>query len=92
MMVIGYVEKCLEDWIYEVILGILVVLVDECCDLDWVLIVGYNLGLEQLVVLMIDGISSDYCGMLLGGVVVFGFLCEVLIELGVVSLNVFWWL
>lgn len=91
MAAIGYVEKRLEDRIYEATPGTLAALVDERRDLDRVLIVGHNPGLEQLVALMTDGTSSDYRGMPPGGVAVLGFPREVSIEPGVASLNAFWW-
>lgn len=91
MTAIGYVEKLLEDRIYEATPGTLAALVDERRDLDRVLIVGHNPGLEQLVALMTDGTSSDYRGMPPGGVAVLGFPREASIEPGVASLNAFWW-
>ncbi|HED4876346.1 phosphoglycerate mutase [Stenotrophomonas sp. LMG 10879] len=91
MTAIGYVEKRLEDRIYEATPGTLAALVDERRDLDRVLIVGHNPGLEQLVALMTDGTSSDYRGMPPGGVAVLGFAREATIEPGVASLNAFWW-
>lgn len=91
MTAIGYVEKRLEDRIYEATPGTLAALVDERRDLDRVLIVGHNPGLEQLVALMTDGTSSDYRGMPPGGVAVLGFPREASIEPGVDSLNAFWW-
>lgn len=91
MTAIGYVEKRLEDRIYEATPGTLATLVDERRDLDRVLIVGHNPGLEQLVALMTDGTSSDYRGMPPGGVAVLGFPREASIEPGVASLNAFWW-
>ncbi|MCO7471820.1 histidine phosphatase family protein [Stenotrophomonas maltophilia] len=91
MVAIGYVEKRLEDRIYEATPGTLAALVDERRDLDRVLIVGHNPGLEQLVALMTDGTSSDYRGMPPGGVAVLGFAREATIEPGVASLNAFWW-
>ncbi|PJL60849.1 SixA phosphatase family protein [Stenotrophomonas maltophilia] len=91
MTAIGYVEKRLEDHIYEATPGTLAALVDERRDLDRVLIVGHNPGLEQLVALMTDGTSSDYRGMPPGGVAVLGFPRESSIEPGVASLNAFWW-
>lgn len=91
MVAIGYVEKRLEDRIYEATPGTLAALVDERRDLDRVLIVGHNPGLEQLVALMTDGTSSDYRGMPPGGVAVLGFPREASIEPGVASLNAFWW-
>ncbi len=91
MTAIGYVEKRLEDRIYDATPGTLAALVDERRDLDRVLIVGHNPGLEQLVALMTDGTSSDYRGMPPGGVAVLGFPRESSIEPGVASLNAFWW-
>ncbi|WP_075675720.1 histidine phosphatase family protein [Stenotrophomonas sp. TD3] len=91
MTAIGYVEKRLEDRIYDATPGTLAALVDERRDLDRVLIVGHNPGLEQLVALMTDGTSSDYRGMPPGGVAVLGFPREASIEPGVASLNAFWW-
>lgn len=91
MAAIGYVEKRLEDRIYEATPGTLAMLVDERRDLDRVLVVGHNPGLEQLVALMTDGTSSDYRGMPPGGVAVLGFPREASIEPGVASLNAFWW-
>ena len=91
MTAIGFVEKRLEDRIYEATPGTLAALVDERRDLDRVLIVGHNPGLEQLVALMTDGTSSDYRGMPPGGVAVLGFPREAAIEPGVASLNAFWW-
>ena len=91
MTAIGYVEKRLEDRIYEATPGTLAALVDERRDMDRVLIFGHNPGLEQLVALMTDGTSSDYRGMPPGGVAVLGFPREASIEPGVASLNAFWW-
>ncbi|HDS1125553.1 TPA: histidine phosphatase family protein [Stenotrophomonas maltophilia] len=91
MTAIGYVEKRLEDRIYEATPGTLAALVDERRDLDRVLIVGHNPGLEQLVALMTDGSSSDYRGMPPAGIAVLVFPREAAIEPGVASLNAFWW-
>ncbi|AWH35359.1 MAG TPA: histidine phosphatase family protein [Stenotrophomonas sp.] len=88
---IGYVEKRLEDRIYEATPGTLAALVDERRDLDRVLIVGHNPGLERLVALMTEGTSSDYRGMPPAAVAVLGFPREAAIEPGVASLNAFWW-
>jgi len=88
---IGYVEKRLEDRIYEATPGTLAALVDERRDLDRVLIVGHNPGLERLVALMTKGTSSDYRGMPPAAVAVLGFPREAAIEPGVASLNAFWW-
>ncbi|MHC1654702.1 SixA phosphatase family protein [Stenotrophomonas maltophilia] len=88
---IGYVEKRLEDRIYEATPGTLAALVDDRRDLDRVLIVGHNPGLERLVALMTEGTSSDYRGMPPAGIAVLCFAREAAIEPGVASLNAFWW-
>lgn len=88
---IGYVEKRLEDRIYEATPGTLAALVDDRRDLDRVLIVGHNPGLERLVALMTEGSSSDYRGMPPAGIAVLGFPREASIEPGVASLKAFWW-
>jgi len=88
---IGYVEKRLEDRIYEATPGTLAALVDDRRDLDRVLIVGHNPGLERLVALMTEGTSSDYRGMPPGGIAVLAFDREASIEPGVASLTAFWW-
>jgi len=91
MAAIGYVEKRLEDRIYEATPGTLAALVDERRDLDRVLIVGHNPGLEQLVALMSDGSSSEYRGMAPGGIAVLQIPRDTAIEPGVASLTAFWW-
>ena len=70
---------------------VLAALVGERRDLDRVLIVGHNPGLERLVALMTEGTSSDYRGMPPAGIAVLGFPREASIEPGVASLNAFWW-
>lgn len=88
---IGNVEKRLEDRIFDATPGTLVELVDERRDIDRVMIVGHNPGLERLVALMTEGTSSDYRGMPPAGVAVLGFPRDATIEPGVASLNAFWW-
>ncbi|KAG1275828.1 hypothetical protein G6F64_014848 [Rhizopus arrhizus] len=88
---IGDGEKRLEDRSYDATPGTLAALVDDRRDLDRVLIVGHNPGLERLVALMTEGSSSDYRGMPPAGIAVLGFPREAAIEPGVASLNAFWW-
>ncbi|MBH1593067.1 histidine phosphatase family protein [Stenotrophomonas maltophilia] len=91
MAAIGYVEKRLEDRIYEATPGTLAALVDERRDLDRVLVVGHNPGRERRGALMTEGSSSDYRGMPPAGIAVLGFPREAAIEPGVASLNAVWW-
>ena len=91
MTAIGYVEKRLEDRIYEATPGTLAALVDERRDLDRVLIVGHNPGLERLVALLSSGQSGDYRGMPPGSVAVLAFPADAAIEPGAATLSAFWW-
>ena len=87
----GFVEKRLEDAVYEATPGTLMGLIDARRDVDRLLVVGHNPGLEQLVALMSEGTSSDYRGMPPGGIAVLAFDREAAIEPGVASLTAFWW-
>ena len=87
----GYVEQKLEDRVYEATPGTLAELVDAHRDVDRLMLVGHNPGLEQLVALMADGRTGDYRGMAPGGVAVLQFPKERSIEPGVAELTAFWW-
>ena len=87
----GFVEKRLEDAVYEATPGTLMGLIDARRDVDRLLVVGHNPGLEQLFALMSEGTSSDYRGMPPGGIAVLAFDREAAIEPGVASLTAFWW-
>ena len=88
---IGYVEKRLEDRIYEATSGTLAELADANRDAERLLIVGHNPGLEHLAALMYSGQSGDYRGMPPGSVVVLDFPTDAAVEPGVASLSAFWW-
>ena len=66
-------------------------LIDERRDVERLLVVGHNPGLERLVALMSEGTSSDYRGMPPGGIAVLAFDREARIEPGVGTLTAFWW-
>lgn len=91
MEIIGYVEKRLEDAIYEATPGTLASLVDDRGDVERLMIVGHNPGLERLVALMTEGTSSDYRGMPPAAVAVLRFPKEGPFEPGVAALSDFWW-
>ena len=88
---IGYVEQRLVDGVYEATPGTLAALVDEHADVERLMIVGHNPGLERLVALMHSGQSGDYRGMPPGSVAVLDFPANVVIEPGVARLASFWW-
>lgn len=89
--VIGYVEQRVEEAIYEADPGALMALIDAHPDVDRLLLVGHNPGLEQLVALLHSGQSGDYRGMPPGAVAVLSLPDSAAVEPGVAQLNAFWW-
>ena len=87
----GYVEQRLDERVYDATPGTLAALVDEQRDVERLLLVGHNPGLEQLVALMHSGQSGDYRGMPPGGIAVLQFPVDVTVEPGVARLSDFWW-
>ena len=88
---IGFVEQRLIDSIYEATPGTLAELVDEHREVERLMLVGHNPGLERLAALMHSGQSGDYRGMPPGSVVVLNFPLDATVEPGVASLSAFWW-
>ncbi len=91
MGITGYVEQKLEDTIYEATPGTLISLVADRNDVERLLVVGHNPGLEQLVPLLTDGSSSEYRGMPPAGIAILSLESDVAIEPGVAKLTSFWW-
>jgi len=87
----GYVEQRLEERIYEAAPGTLAALLDEHREVERLLVVGHNPGLEQLVALMHSGQSGDYRGMPPASVAVLSLPMEASIEPGIARLTAFWW-
>ena len=87
----GYVEQRLDERVYDATPGTLAALVDEQRDVERLLLVGHNPGLEQLVALMHSGQSGDYRGMPPGGIAVLRLPVDVNIEPGIATLTQFWW-
>ena len=87
----GYVEQRLEERIYEAAPGTLAALLDEHKEVERLLVVGHNPGLEQLVALMHSGQSGDYRGMPPASVAVLSLPMEAAIEPGIARLTEFWW-
>jgi len=85
----GYAEQKLEDGVYEATPGALFGLVSDRADVERLLVVGHNPGLEQFVRFLTDGTSSDYRGMPPGSIAVLTF--EGAIEPGAAKLTQFWW-
>ncbi|KRG42899.1 phosphoglycerate mutase [Stenotrophomonas pictorum JCM 9942] len=87
----GYVEQRLDERIYDAVPGTLAALADEHREVERLLIVGHNPGLEQLVALMHSGQSGDYRGMPPAAVAVLSLPMEAAIEPGIARLTAFWW-
>jgi phosphohistidine phosphatase SixA len=88
---IGYVDQRLEEAIYDASPGALATLADNHRDVERLLLVGHNPGLERLAALMHSGQSGDYRGMPPGGIVVLAMPAATEIEPGVATLSAFWW-
>ena len=88
---VGYVDQRLEPRIYDATPGTLAALIDEHRDVDRLLLVGHNPGLEELAALMHSGQSGDHRGMPPGGVVVLALPMQSAIEPGIATLSAFWW-
>ena len=89
--VVGELDKRLEASIYEATAGTLAGLVDSHRDVDRLLLVGHNPGLEQLAALIHSGQTGDYRGMPPGGIAVLRLPVDVNIEPGIATLTQFWW-
>lgn len=87
----GYVEQRLEDRIYEGTSGTLAALADDHREVERLMIVGHNPGMEQLVALMHSGQSGDYRGMPTASIAVLSLPAAASIEPGVAKLTAFWW-
>ncbi len=87
----GFFEHRLEDAVYDATPGTLIGLVADRSDIERLMIVGHNPGLERLVALLNTGESSDYRGMPPAGIAVLQFPKDGPIEPGVATLNAFWW-
>ena len=87
----GYVEQRLEERIYEASPGTLAALVDEHREVERLLLVGHNPGMERLVALLHSGQSGDYRGMPTAAVAVLALPAQAAIEPGMARLTAFWW-
>jgi phosphohistidine phosphatase SixA len=88
---VGYVDQRLEPRIYDATPGTLAALIDEHRDVDRLLLVGHNPGLEELAALMHSGQSGDHRGMPPGGVVVLALPMQSAIEPGIATRSAFGW-
>jgi phosphohistidine phosphatase len=89
--VTGYAEQRLEESIYEATAGTLIGLADAHRDVDRLLLLGHNPGLERLAALLHSGSTSQYRGMPPGAIAVLAFASDGPVEPGVATLSAFWW-
>ena len=87
----GYVEQRLEERIYEAVPGTLINLIEEQTEVERLLVVGHNPGLEQLVALLHMGSTSQYRGMPPAGIAVLALPPGTALEPGMAKLTQFWW-
>jgi len=66
-LALGHVEPSYEETIYDATPGDLYDLLDNQSDVERVVLVGHNPGIEQLVAFLVEGRSEDYRGMPPGG-------------------------
>lgn len=88
---VGYVDQRIEDSMYDAEPGTLAALADRHRDVERLLLVGHNPGLEQLAALMHSGQSGDYRGMPPAGIAVLRLPADAAIEPGIATLSEFWW-
>lgn len=88
---IGYVDQRLEDSMFDAEPGTLAELADRHREVERLMLVGHNPGLEQLAALMHSGQSGDYRGMPPGGIAVLRLPADAGIEPGIATLSEFWW-
>jgi phosphohistidine phosphatase SixA len=91
LAVTGYAEQRLEDAIYDATPGALIGLLQAQDDIERLLLVGHNPGMERLVALLHSGQSGDYRGMPTAAVAVLSLPAQAAIEPGQGLLTAFWW-
>ena len=65
---LGDVERKLDERIYDATAGELASLIDEHADVERLIVVGHNPGVETLVALLATGQSGDFRGVPPGGI------------------------
>lgn len=91
LLALGYVEQRQDARIFEATPGTLIQVADEHRDLDRVMLVGHNPGLEQLAALLSSGQSGEFRGMPAGAIAVLHLQAEAVLEPGAAKLAAFWW-
>ena len=87
-LALGQVEPSYKPEIYDATPGTLYELLDQQSDVDRVVLVGHNPGIEQLVAFLVEGDSDQYRGMPPGGMARIVF--DGPLEPGKATLHTFW--
>ena len=91
LAVTGYAEQRLEPAIYEATPGSLFGVLQAHDEVERLLLVGHNPGMERLLALLHSGQSGDYRGMPTASVAVLSLPSQQAIEPGAARLASFWW-
>ena len=91
LAVAGYAEQRLEPAIYDATPGALFGVLQAHGEVERLLLVGHNPGMERLVALLHSGQSGDYRGMPTAAVAVLALPAQAAIEPGMARLTAFWW-
>ncbi len=86
----GYVDTRIDARIYEASPGDLLAVLDEHTEVETLMLVGHNPGLEQLVALLCSGRSGAFRGMPPAAVAVIRLPDTEVIEPGCAELSAFW--
>ncbi len=85
------VEQRQDERIYDATPGDLMKVLEDHSQIEQLMVVGHNPGLEQLVALLNTGLSSDHRGMPPASVAVLELLEDAPIEPEIAKLTHFWW-
>lgn len=87
---LGSVEQREDTRIYGATPGTLMEVLTDNTDVEWLLLVGHNPGLESLVALLSTGQSGNHRGMATAGIAWLELPMESTIEPGIARLTHFW--
>ena len=83
--------RWLDERIYEAMPGTLVSVAEQHDEVERLMLVGHNPGLEKLVALLHSGRTGEYRGMPPAGVAVLSLSAGSQLEPGTAALTQFWW-
>lgn len=87
---LGYIDLRVEDDVYDATPGALIDLIEAHAEVERLMLVGHNPGLESLAALLATGQSGDHRGMPPGSIAVLSFPADAAIEPGAAQMRAFW--